>query len=157
MRSRRGVTLLEMMVVVAIIAVMAGLSYPFAASGLDSLRMSTAADSVVAFLNGAVERANRRQVAVEVMVDPGANLLVLHSTEPGFERRLEMPAGVTIESILPASLEGKVARRFLIYPGGTVPRIGILLANGRGQRRLVRVDPVTGAPQIERNPEGPPA
>jgi hypothetical protein len=34
-------------------------------------------------------------------------------------------------------------------PGGVPPRIGVELRNSRGSRRIVRVDPITGVPQIE--------
>ena len=43
----RGVTLLEMLIVVALMGLIAGLSYPSVAAGLDTLRMRTASDQVV--------------------------------------------------------------------------------------------------------------
>jgi len=36
-----------------------------------------------------------------------------------------------------------------LLPGGTVPRIGIEIANRKGTRRLVRVDPMTGVPEVQ--------
>ena len=141
------------MVVMTIIAIMAGAVYPSVASSLDGIRLSSSADDVVAFLNGAVERANRRQVAVEVSIDAAAGSIILHTTEAAFERHYELPANITIQSILPelvgGASEGK-ARRFYIYPGGTVPRIGVLIASRNGAQRLIRIDPITGAPKIER-------
>jgi hypothetical protein len=135
---------------------MAGAVYPSIASSLDGIRLSSSADDIVAFLNGAAERANRHQAAVEVLIDKAANSIVLHSTESGFERRLDLPANVSIQSIEPvppasaAGSGGDGSRRFYIYPGGTVPRIGILIANRNGAQRLIRMDPITGAPKIER-------
>jgi hypothetical protein len=38
----------------------------------------------------------------------------------------------------------------IVLPGGTVPRLGVVLANVRGDRRLVQIDPITGVPRIER-------
>ena len=43
-------------------------------------------------------------------------------------------------------------RRYLLYPGGAPPRLGILLENRRGTRRMVVLDPITGVPAIERPP-----
>ena len=40
-------------------------------------------------------------------------------------------------------------RSFLLMPGGVPPRIGVQLRNRRGARRIVRIDPITGVPQIE--------
>ena len=142
------------MVVVIIIAIMAGAVYPGVATSLDGIRLTSSADDVVSFLNGAVERANRRQVAVELSIDAAARTLVLHSTEASFERHLDLPANVLIKAILP-ELDGgngdPRVRRFYIYPGGTVPRVGVLLGNRTGAQRLVRIDPITGAPRIERS------
>ncbi len=144
-----------MMVVMTIIAIMAGAVYPSVASSLDGIRLTSSADDVVAFLNGAAERANRRQVAVELSIDPVAGTLVVQSTEAAFERHFELPANISIQSILPELVGGasdpKQVRRFYIYPGGTVPRVGVLLAGKNGAARLVRVDPITGAPRIERS------
>jgi hypothetical protein len=34
-------------------------------------------------------------------------------------------------------------------PGASVPGIGIQIANQRGTRRIVRLDPMTGFPRVE--------
>ena len=52
-RSESGVTLMELLIVVAIAGAMATLVLPAFSSGLDNLRLSQASDSVAAFLNGA--------------------------------------------------------------------------------------------------------
>ena len=141
------------MVVMTIIAIMAGAVYPSVASSLDGIRLTSASDEVVAFINGAVERANRRQVAVELSIDPQTGTMMVHSTEASFERHYDIPSNILIKAILPEPIGGPAdnrARRFYIYPGGTVPRVGVLLANRTGAQRLVRIDPITGAPRIER-------
>ena len=40
--------------------------------------------------------------------------------------------------------------RFDLYPGGTVPGFGIQLINRKNVERIVRVDPITGVPRVER-------
>ena len=81
---RRGVTLVEMLVVVSIIGLMAAVSFPSVTSGLDSIRLQSAADSVASFVNAAANRAERRQEVTELVIDPKANRLALYSTEPSF-------------------------------------------------------------------------
>src|ERR1035437_7634345 len=83
-RARRGVTLVEMVVVVAIIALIVGLSFPAASAGLDNVRMVSAGDSVATFLNAAVNRAERHQQPVELVISPQEGRLTLYSNEPGF-------------------------------------------------------------------------
>jgi prepilin-type N-terminal cleavage/methylation domain-containing protein len=148
---QRGVTLVEMVVVVAIIALIVGLSFPAASAGLESVRMVSAADSVATFLNVAVNRAERHQQPVEVVVFPKEGRLALYSNEPGFVRDLKMPEGVTIEAVLPAEESGDPGqpRRILFIPGATVPGISIQLGNRRNAHRRVRLDPMTGFPRVE--------
>src|SRR2546421_7689142 len=90
---RAGITLVEMVVVVAIIGLIAGISFPSISAGLDSVRMVSATDSVAAFLNRAVNRAQRRQQPVMLAISPKENLLTLDSTEPGFRREFKVPDG----------------------------------------------------------------
>src|SRR5450759_1408146 len=148
---RRGVTLVEMVVVVAIIALIVGLSFPAASAGLDNVRMVSACDGVATFLNAAVNRAERHQQPVEVVVSPQEGRLALYSGEPGFTRELKMPDGVRIEAVLPAEDGGDPAqpRRILLIPGATVPGIAIQLGNRRNAHRRVRLDPMTGFPRVE--------
>lgn len=135
--KRKGVTLLEMLIVVAIIAMIGAIAYPSVSAGLDNIRLKSATDSVTAFLSGALARVERRRQAIEVVISPKENALILYSSEPGYTRRLEMPDGIKIS--------GDEARQFLLLPGGTPPEMGIDLYNTRGAHRVVKIDPVTGA------------
>ena len=142
-------TLIEALIVVALIAMIASLSFPAVSSGLDTLRLRSASDAIVSFLNIALDHADRRQQAVEVIISPRENLLLSRTADLGFTRRLEIPAQVQIVSVqppLPAVFDPQEPRRFLLYPGGSVPRIGVEISTLRGRKRLVSVDPVTGSP-----------
>ena len=149
--SEAGVSLIEMIVVVSLIAILVGISFPSVASGIETLRLNSAAESTVAFINGGLNRAERRQQMVEVTILKSENALSLRSATPGFERRLDLPEGIKIESVLPEMPEDDAAgsRTFLLYPGGTVPAFGIALVNRKQAQRVVRVDPITGVPLIE--------
>lgn len=145
-----GVTLVEMLVVVAIISLMVGISFPAITSGVDSLRLNAATNGIVGFLNSGLNRADRRQQVVEITVSKTENALSMRSTEAGFFRKLELPEGVSITHVLPELLENPDApRSFLLYPGGTAPRFGIQIVNRRNVERIVRVDPITGVPRVE--------
>jgi prepilin-type N-terminal cleavage/methylation domain-containing protein len=149
--SEAGITLLEMLIVVAIVGLLVGITFPSVSAGIDSLRLSSASDSLVSFFNSALNRAQRRQQVMEVTISTEQNTVRLRSTEPGYERTLEMPEGVRILNVLPSLPQETIApRRFMLYPGGAVPRFGVEIGNRKGRRRIVRVDPVTGVPQVER-------
>jgi type II secretory pathway pseudopilin PulG len=140
-----------MVVVLAIVGLIAGISFPAISAGLESTRMISATDGVATFLNGAVNRAERKQQAIELVVDPKEGLLLLYSSEPGFKKQWKLPEGIAIEAVLPPDGSGdpQDQRRFLFLPGATVPGIGIQLANHHDAHRLVHLDPMTGFPRVE--------
>ena len=154
--SRRGITLIEMLVVVTIISLIVAVSFPAVTSGLDSLRLHQAVRDVVSLFDAGLSRAQRSQQVVEISVSPRENALWIRAPESQFERKIELPEGVTITRVLPGNLsEDELrARDFYLYPGGTVPRFGIEMRNRRGQRRIVSVDPITGVPRISTPEEG---
>ena len=151
----RGVTLMEMMVVMAIISLIVAVSFPSTMAGLDNVRLSTATRSVAAFMNSAFNRAERRQQAVELTISIADNGMTMRSAEANFTKRLNLPPGIKVAAVWPALTEASdEPRSFLLQPGGVPPRIGIEIANKRGARRIVRLDPITGSTQIEQ-PETP--
>jgi len=83
-KERAGITLIEMLIVVALVSLLAGVSFPAIGAGLESLRLVSAANQVAAFFNTALNRAERRQQVVQVLVLPQQGLLRMRSTEPGF-------------------------------------------------------------------------
>jgi len=136
-----------MMVVVTIIAVILAVAAPSFSAGIDTVRMKSATSSVASFLNAAVNRAERRQQPVALIISPKQGTLTIYTNEPGFERQLKLPDGITIEAVLPKTEEPEY--RLMLMPGASVPGIGIQLANSRGGRRIVRLDPMTGFPRVE--------
>jgi type II secretory pathway pseudopilin PulG len=143
-----------MLIVVALVGLMVGLAFPRISAGADSLRLTGAADSIASLFNAALTRADRRGEALEIAISRAAGRIQVRSSG-GFERDYFLPDGVTVQAVLPPlPAGGDGSRRFLVLPGGTVPAIALELVNRRGMRRLVRLDPITGVPQIDRV-EGP--
>ncbi len=151
--NERGVTLIEALIVVALIAMIAAVSFPAVSSGLDTLRAALRLRFhrfIPEYRAGSrrTPPAGRRGYCVAARqhdAKPHGRLL-------GFSRSLENPALVHIVSVLPAlpiSIDPGEARHFLLYPGGSVPGIGIEISTLQGHKRLVSVDPVTGSPRSE--------
>jgi prepilin-type N-terminal cleavage/methylation domain-containing protein len=143
-RCQSGVTLIEMMIVVVIISVIAGVSVPALTSGLASVRLSSASGSAASFLTSAMNRVARREQAAAIVISPKENILGVYTAASGDkpDRVLQMPQGITIE--------GDEPRRFLLMPGATAPRMTLVLRNEKGSRRSIQIDPTTGVPNVQR-------
>jgi type II secretory pathway pseudopilin PulG len=139
-----------MLIVMALIALVAGLAAPSVSAGLDTLRLRSASDSIIGFMNVALARAETRQQAVEILISPLEGKITARSSDGGFTKLLEIASPVKILSVQPAAAvmeEPGQPRRFLLYPGGAIPRIAIEIGNSQGRKRLVSIDPITGVPQ----------
>lgn len=147
----RGVTLMELLIVSAIAAAMVSMALPAFTNGLEDYRLSEAASDTASFLNSALNRVERREQPLELSISIRENIIGVRSRDGAFAKKLDLPEGVRVEAALPALPEGlEAARRFLLLPGGTAPRVGIQLVNRRNQRRIVTLDPITGVPNITR-------
>src|SRR5690349_12449807 len=92
-----GVTLLEMVVVLALIGLIVAVSGPSVSAGIDSIRMTTASDSIASFLNTALTHAERKQQPVEVIISQKESKFTAISNVPGFTREMKLPDGIFIE------------------------------------------------------------
>ena len=107
---------------------------------------------MVAFLNTAEDRAERHQQVIELRIAPAQNAIGIRAADLSINKTLEMPDPVRIISVEPALVNQanpELQRRFLIYPGGTIPRIAIELGIPNGRKRRVSVDPITGMPHSD--------
>lgn len=146
---QRGVTLMELLMVVAIIALLAGLTYPTASAGMDSIRLRSAGDEVAAFLYQAVGRADRRQEPVEITFDKDHGVITSRGLKAGSEKEMALPDGIRIAGVLPETPgEDMHSKSYLLLPGAAFPRISVVVENRKGNRRMVQLDPITGAPNV---------
>ncbi|HTT61603.1 MAG TPA: prepilin-type N-terminal cleavage/methylation domain-containing protein [Bryobacteraceae bacterium] len=147
----RGVTLMELMVVLAIISLIVAISFPSTIAGLENVRLSSGARSLAAFMSVAANRAERREQAMELTVFVKENVVTMHAADASFQKKLELPQGIIVQTVWPPLPEaGDAPRSFLFLPGAAPPRVGIEIVNRHGARRIVRLNPVTGITEIER-------
>jgi type II secretory pathway pseudopilin PulG len=139
-----------MLIVMALVALVAGMAAPSVSAGLDTLRLRSTSDAIIGFLNTALARADTRQQVVEIVISPAEGTLIAISADRGFQKRLEIASPIKILSVQPALVadadDQNQTRRFLVYPGGSVPKITIEIGNSKGRKRLVSIDPITGVP-----------
>ena len=153
--SRRGITLLEMLIVLALIGLMASVVFPAATSALEGLRLRSSADSVASLLARSALRVERKQQPVEIVIDAGQGKLSVVGARAEDREELQLDAGIRIAGVEPRlsaepgeEEDQPEERRFVLTPGSGWPAIRIELANARNARRAVRLDPITGAPEV---------
>ncbi len=137
--SERGFTLLELILVLSIMALVAGLALPAVGRGVDTLQLRADVAAFSAFLRYAREQAITKREAHEVRVDPDAHLLTLTTAGgelPRTSRRLSPRVAIKPETR--AGLSITFSPRG-VSSGGSFRLVG---ADGRGYRVLV--DPLTG-------------
>jgi type II secretory pathway pseudopilin PulG len=147
-RSEAGITLVEMIIVLALVGLITAISFPAVTSGLDSVRLSSASDTIVSFLNAGLNRAERGQTPVEIVISIAENKIKIMAADR--IRELSMPQSISIVKIHP-EIPGteEQARSIVLYPNGAIPRFGVEISSSKGTRRIVRVDPITGVPKVE--------
>jgi prepilin-type N-terminal cleavage/methylation domain-containing protein len=143
--ARRGITLIEMLVVMALIALIMGVSYPSVSRGLDGIRLRTAADDVASFLGSAMNQVERTESPVVVRFLEAQG--VLEMSGPGVPlKTMKLADGISIAEVRPAVSGGQDGERnVFLLPGGSFPRLMVYLTSRSGGRRIVAVDPVTGS------------
>ena len=140
LRGESGVTLIELLIVMAIVAVVVGIAYPNVTAGLDGIRLKTSADRAGAFWSAARQRADRYQQVVQLIVDPKKNELRAASVDGQWKDALAFDQHLSIRR------PGERASYFL-YPGSPSPKFELLLGAEDDTVAGVRVNILTGVPE----------
>ena len=149
-RQSAGVTLLELLVVVALASILLAVVFPSVGTGLSGLELSGAARRVASAARYARDEAVRRRSRFELDVDSSSGSITVVDLESGASaaRRFELPASVRIEHVLPQEQGSTTGpRRFLFTPDGAAPQFQIVLANQRRQITVMN-DALTGAATV---------
>ncbi len=135
-----GITLIELLIVMAIAGLVMGVAYLNVSSGLDGIRLKTMADRSGAFWSAARQRADRYQQVVQVVIDPKKGELRAASVEGDWKD--ELAFGDALRVAQPGERTA-----YMLYPGAPSPKFEILLAASDEGATGVRVNVLTGVPE----------
>jgi general secretion pathway protein H len=143
----RGVTLLELLIVMALATMLLALVFPSIRSGMGTLALHSSAQRLAAAAKFARDQAIYRQKPFLLEIDAAAGTVSVLDSDGG-SRSFELPPEVRVGRILPLEPDAPSQRRtFLFSPDGSSVPFQVILENPR-RRVAVSTDPLTGFPQI---------
>ena len=146
-RAATGFSLMELVVVLAVLAIAAAVVAPGAARTVDGVRARAEVGAVAAFLRSAREQAVSRRLALEVRVDDETHTLIMrragHDGEPAVHATRPVSALLRIAG---ATSPPRVT--FLPHGMSTGARFAITTPGPRAY--VITVDPLTGRVSTER-------
>ena len=143
----RGFSLMELVVVLAILAITAAVVAPGVARTVDGMRARAEVGAVAAFLRSAREHAVSRQQAIEVRVDDETHTLVMRRA--GQAGEAGAPATRAISSLLRIAID-PLAPAVTFLPHGMSTGARFAIATPGPRAYVITVDALTGRVSTER-------
>jgi Tfp pilus assembly protein FimT len=164
--SRRGATLLELVLVMMVIFTLAMVVAPRFSDFVPSLRVKSAANALFATAGKARADAVLTGARHRLVIDAGArSFWIAYEPKPVKEPgKFEKLGGAWPEEELPMDVEiqaegletDKDGKRYVEFrPDGGARQASITVANDRGDSRVLKINAATGAAKIE-TPEAAP-
>jgi len=154
-RDESGFTLLEVVLVVMIIAIVLGLSYPAISRGNAIFRLRSTGRDLVNTIRIAREKAVTEQVVMMVTVDRQNQKILLTDEVGEGERVYALPQEIRFERLVLEGkelLDGPLAIRFL--PNGSAEDAVVEIVSDKGARLRVITDGITGGARVMQPAEG---
>ena len=149
MKGSGGFTLLELIIVVLVIALALGVSYPALTHGSAIFQLRAAGRELVNTFRYAREKSITEQRRLMVVVDREQQKVILSDEFGGDARTLAMPNHVKIERVALEGrelIEGPLAVHFL--PNGSSESAEIVLGSDSGSVLRIVTDPITGGARV---------
>ena len=147
-QAAQGITLMEMLVVVALVSILLAVVFPAAGSGPATLALRSAAQDLATAAKYAREQAIYRQRFFLLELDGEARTVSVVDLESGRTRSFLLPESVRVDQILPErNGEAVASRSWLFFPDGSSDPFQVVLQT-RQRRVQISSDPLTGFPKV---------
>ena len=139
--DRRGFSLFELVIVLMVLAVATALVEPSVASGWRSREIRQGTRKVAAVMRSLRERAVRRGVDQELVLDPDG------ATLKWADGNATLPEGVEIIGVRGGWRDSEGGVRVLFYPNGGSNGVGVVVSmpSVEGLRFAIDVEPLLGS------------
>lgn len=143
-----GVTLLELLVVMALATALLALVFPSAGAGLRTLELRSAAQRLASAARYAREQAVYQKRLFEIEINAESGTVSLTDVQRGTRQSFQLPPSVRVERILPEeSGSASPSRTFLFAPEGEAPAFEIVLGT-QSRQMSIKSDALTGYPKV---------
>ena len=136
-RTDSGITLVELLVGLTIIAVILAIAWPNLTTGIDGIRLRTTVDNIAVFFTEARNISDRLQTPVQITVLPEEDQLHAVTIDGAWRNIYELPDRIHI--LVPREL-GTV----ILFPGSPTPGLRLLLEAEHGPKTGLRFNIFTG-------------
>jgi general secretion pathway protein H len=146
-RSQRGFSLLEMMVVLVIIAIGMTLAVPMIEGGFDSREVRRAARQIASTMHHCRGEALARGEVQELVINPNQNSIA--TTDWG--RWAVLTERAVIEKVEGGNPTGDGAVQILFFPNGSSSGADIVIASRKDRTRnrlRITMDPLVGTVKV---------
>ena len=143
-----GVTLMEMLVVIALASILLAIVFPAVGSGLGTLELRSSATRLAAAARYARDQAVYRQKTYELHVDRANGIIAVLDWSGAQSQSFTLPSSLRVAEVLPDDGQASAVRQFFFYPDGGSQQFQIVLASSRRQVAIL-TDPLTGTAKVE--------
>jgi prepilin-type N-terminal cleavage/methylation domain-containing protein len=152
LRPAWGFTLLELLIVMALLGVLTAVAYPSIGRGMGTLRLRTASREIAAAIRLARSKALREQQAYYLQFDIDKGEVELSSEDLKYQRSFSLPEGVVFRRVaLLGEDNGPYSsdRAYYFAPNGLGENIEVMIANSHGRQMKIIQSSMVSSPKIE--------
>jgi type II secretion system protein H len=147
--AAQGITLLELLVVIALISILSALVYPSFGNALSNLRLRGEARRLVSACRLAKWEAIAKRRPYRVVADLQKNQFMVADASEQVTKELDLSPGIRIFQAQKISENGPAdANEFYFFPNGTAETGSITLRDDRGRNVRIAIDFLTGDAKI---------
>jgi general secretion pathway protein H len=153
-----GFTLLELLIVMALLGVLTAVTYPSIGRGMGTLRLRTASREIAAAIRLARSKALREQQAYYLQFDIDKGEVELSSEDLKYQRSFSLPEGVVFRRVaLLGEDSGPYSsdRAYYFAPNGLGENIEVMIANSHGRQMKIIQSSMVSSPKIEESSNKP--
>lgn len=147
-----GFTLLELLIVMALLGVLTAVAYPSIGRGMGTLRLRTASREIAAAIRLARSKALREQQAYYLQFDIDKGEVELSSEDLKYQRSFRLPEGVVFRRVALLEEDNELYssdRAYYFAPNGLGENIEVIIANSHGRQIKIIQSSMVSSPRIE--------